>query len=359
MTGWRTQVRQQDLPRRSGQRRAGRERRAPHERERRAGRGGFSGGVARIPATSAGLWARRRVGSLGLAMANGRCRMHGGASTAPRTPEGLARIVAAKTTHGRYGMAAAPKRLAQRYVRTLITRIALTDAATQLRAYLPAGMAARLEAAPEELRAPKHPSQVAFDALNARACCDSVPPGLGLGRRARAARARLGADDGLVDGAVAVALRGPATERLATRAETASQAPWRAGDRGGAGAEAGDGRGAAPNAGYVQRPYTRGGGPPNSGSAQRPYTRREGPNSGYAQRPYMRREGPNSGYTQRPYMRREGSNSGYAQRPYMRRGGANSGFAQRPYTRRDGEGSGGGGEGVGGPVGFASGAMRG
>ena len=72
--------------------------------------------------------------------------MHGGASTAPRTPEGLARIVAAKTTHGRYGMAAAPKRLAQRYVRTLITRIALTDAATQLRAYLPAGMAARLEA---------------------------------------------------------------------------------------------------------------------------------------------------------------------------------------------------------------------
>jgi len=116
------------------------------------------------------------------------------------------------------------------------------------------------------------------------------------------------------------------------------------GDRCGAGAEAGDGRGAASNAGYVQRPYTRGGGPPNSGSAQRPYTRREG---------------PNSGYTQRPYMRRVGSNSGYAQRPYMRRGGANSGFAQRPYTRRDGEGSGGGGEGVGGPVGFASGAMRG
>ena len=215
MTGWRTQVRQQDLLRRSGQRRAGRERRALHERERRAGRGGFSGGVARIPATSAGLWARRRVGSLGLAMANGRCRMHGGASTGPRTPEGLARIVAAKTTHGRYGMAAAPKRLAQRYVRTLITRIALTDAATQLRAYLPAGMAARLDTAPEELRAPKHPSQVAFDALNARACCDSVPPGLGLGRRARAARARLGMRGGAAVGAVA--LRGRTAERLATR----------------------------------------------------------------------------------------------------------------------------------------------
>jgi hypothetical protein len=35
----------------------------------------------------------------GPAMANGRCRMHGGASTGPRTPEGLARIRAAQTTH--------------------------------------------------------------------------------------------------------------------------------------------------------------------------------------------------------------------------------------------------------------------
>ena len=31
----------------------------------------------------------------------GRCRVHGGASCGPRTEEGLARIVAAKTTHGR------------------------------------------------------------------------------------------------------------------------------------------------------------------------------------------------------------------------------------------------------------------
>ncbi len=33
-------------------------------------------------------------------MRNRRCRMHGGASTGPRTPEGLARIRAARTTHG-------------------------------------------------------------------------------------------------------------------------------------------------------------------------------------------------------------------------------------------------------------------
>ena|SRR6516162_8341781 len=37
------------------------------------------------------------------AMSNGRCRMHGGASTGPRTPEGLQRIVEARTTHGAYG----------------------------------------------------------------------------------------------------------------------------------------------------------------------------------------------------------------------------------------------------------------
>ena len=34
------------------------------------------------------------------AMRNGRCRMHGGASTGPRTAEGLERIRAARTKHG-------------------------------------------------------------------------------------------------------------------------------------------------------------------------------------------------------------------------------------------------------------------
>jgi hypothetical protein len=35
-------------------------------------------------------------------MSNGRCRMHGGRSTGPRTPEGLARLTAARTKHGAY-----------------------------------------------------------------------------------------------------------------------------------------------------------------------------------------------------------------------------------------------------------------
>ncbi len=36
------------------------------------------------------------------AMRNGRCRMHGGLSTGPRTPEGLARSRRARLTHGGY-----------------------------------------------------------------------------------------------------------------------------------------------------------------------------------------------------------------------------------------------------------------
>ena len=43
----------------------------------------------------------RQGGSCGqLPMANGRCRIHGGLSTRPRTPEGLERMRAAKTIHG-------------------------------------------------------------------------------------------------------------------------------------------------------------------------------------------------------------------------------------------------------------------
>ena len=37
------------------------------------------------------------------AMSNGRCRLHGGLSTGPTSPEGLARIVAARTVHGGHG----------------------------------------------------------------------------------------------------------------------------------------------------------------------------------------------------------------------------------------------------------------
>jgi hypothetical protein len=35
-------------------------------------------------------------------MPNGKCRLHGGKSTGPRTIEGIERIRAARTKHGRY-----------------------------------------------------------------------------------------------------------------------------------------------------------------------------------------------------------------------------------------------------------------
>ena len=44
------------------------------------------------------------------AMQNGRCRLHGGLSTGPKTPEGIERIRSAVTKHGRYSKAAVKER---------------------------------------------------------------------------------------------------------------------------------------------------------------------------------------------------------------------------------------------------------
>ena len=41
---------------------------------------------------------------------NGRCRLHGGASTGPRTKEGLAKIAAANLRHGEFTQAMIAKR---------------------------------------------------------------------------------------------------------------------------------------------------------------------------------------------------------------------------------------------------------
>src|SRR5215472_14391926 len=51
------------------------------------------------------------------AMSNGRCRMHGGASTGPRTREGLARSRRARWKHGFYSAEAQAQR---RLVRDLL-----------------------------------------------------------------------------------------------------------------------------------------------------------------------------------------------------------------------------------------------
>ena len=49
-----------------------------------------------------GAKTRRQTRCQGPAMKNGRCRMHGGLSTGPRTPEGLARSRRARWKHGAY-----------------------------------------------------------------------------------------------------------------------------------------------------------------------------------------------------------------------------------------------------------------
>ena len=57
-----------------------------------------------------GAKTRRGNGCQAPAMPNGRCRMHGGTSTGPRTAEGLERCRTAKLKHGWYGKAEAAER---------------------------------------------------------------------------------------------------------------------------------------------------------------------------------------------------------------------------------------------------------
>lgn len=72
------------------------------------------------PATAPRCGAKTRRGTpcQSPGMANGRCRMHGGGSTGPRTLEGLARLRAAVTRHGRY---TAVERAFERWRRQYVT----------------------------------------------------------------------------------------------------------------------------------------------------------------------------------------------------------------------------------------------
>jgi hypothetical protein len=53
-------------------------------------------------------------------MANGRCRMHGGPSTGPRTPQGLANSRQARLRHGRYSATRKRLRRQLRWVRKFV-----------------------------------------------------------------------------------------------------------------------------------------------------------------------------------------------------------------------------------------------
>jgi hypothetical protein len=85
-----------------------------------------------------GAKTRRGIPCKGPAMANGRCRMHGGASTGPRTPEGLRRSQRANWKHGFFSARSkAERRLCRQLLchsKALLHRVVradMADASTQ------------------------------------------------------------------------------------------------------------------------------------------------------------------------------------------------------------------------------------
>ena len=70
-----------------------------------------------------GAKTRRGTPCQGPAMPNGRCRMHGGPSTGPRTPEGLARSRRANWKHGAFSREAFALRASGREQRRELTEL--------------------------------------------------------------------------------------------------------------------------------------------------------------------------------------------------------------------------------------------
>jgi hypothetical protein len=88
---------------------------SPHER--RSGRlknGNRSGDLSHV--RHCGAKTRRGTACQCPSMRNGRCRLHGGLSTGPKTVEGRDRIRKAVTKHGRYSAAAKARRRASKTI---------------------------------------------------------------------------------------------------------------------------------------------------------------------------------------------------------------------------------------------------
>ena len=105
-----------------------------------------------------------------------RCRMHGGRSTGPRTPEGLARLRAARTSHDNV---AAKARALDRWRLTLLRRSRVDAAAQRYQAHLPPAFVARLYCHPPELTAPPKPTggiTAAQDRVRRRAVAAALAP---------------------------------------------------------------------------------------------------------------------------------------------------------------------------------------
>jgi len=175
-----------------------------------------------------GARTRAGLGCRAPGMANGRCRIHGGTSTGPRTAKGFSRLAAAHTTCGTYSAA---KWARDRELRVIARRIRLYCAAGRVRAYLPPALAARLDTMPPEfMPLLDYPSSLKSE-ITTKTLRSGRPVAGGLSRsgpspsglslsglspsRPSTARARPG-------------LRGRAAELEAARAERQTLAPWRA-----------------------------------------------------------------------------------------------------------------------------------
>jgi hypothetical protein len=114
-----------------------------------------------------------------------RCRMHGGRSTGPRTADGLARMVAAKTTHGGYTEAA---RARLWHSNVLYQRTRLFVAAVELLDWLAPELRARLLADPLALAT--RASRCGVETGDTTSCTVSAARPVGRGRLPYRARAR-------------------------------------------------------------------------------------------------------------------------------------------------------------------------
>jgi len=74
-------------------------------------------------AKKCGAKTRKNTPCLGPAMRNGRCRMHGGASTGPRTAAGIETIRRSRTIHGFYSRSAIEQRRQARATRRLLAQL--------------------------------------------------------------------------------------------------------------------------------------------------------------------------------------------------------------------------------------------
>src|SRR4051812_47648885 len=105
----------------------GKNERRPHEQRHEWLKNGNPPGDF-LKAPRCGAKTRRRTPCMCPAMANGRCRLHGGLSTGPKTAEGIERIRRAVTKHGHHTAAGKEERPALRTLlqeaRALLSRIA-------------------------------------------------------------------------------------------------------------------------------------------------------------------------------------------------------------------------------------------